>query len=81
MAIQGNMHRCPSAGCDKRVSNEKLMCYAHWKELSWAEQRAVWDSFDKTGGGPEHLRNIAPILERQKERLMPPRNQGKPFGL
>lgn len=74
-------HQCPTAGCDRRVEDSKLMCREHWFELSRDEQQEVWNSLDVNGPGPAHIKAITPILNAQKLRLFPARNQGKPFGL
>jgi hypothetical protein len=38
-------HHCHARGCETRTKPELLMCYKHWKMVSKATQRAVWQHY------------------------------------
>lgn len=75
-------HKCPTANCPVMVDNDsKLMCRDHWFELPLIDRRAIYDSFERNGHGQAHIQEIKPLLDLQRDRLYPRRNQGRPFGL
>ena len=58
-----------------------LMCRSHWHSLTPAEKRTVYESYDMHGPGATHIGEIQPVLKALNDRLYPPRNTGRPFGL
>jgi hypothetical protein len=38
---EAGTHRCPVAGCSTKVSNDKLMCLPHWRQVPLSMQRDI----------------------------------------
>jgi hypothetical protein len=36
------MHRCKAMGCEAQVSDEKLMCWGHWRKVPLILRQQVW---------------------------------------
>lgn len=40
------MHRCPAGRCPREITDDYLMCPAHWRLVPLAIQRAVYAAYD-----------------------------------
>jgi hypothetical protein len=38
-------HTCPAKGCKRRVEDRYLMCGVHWRRVTPATQRAVYQHY------------------------------------
>lgn len=48
------MHRCPGPNCNRKVSEDKLMCRDHWYQVPRELRDNVWRTYRHVPGTRDH---------------------------
>lgn len=66
-------HACPAHGCNKRVPDNKLMCFDHWSMVPRAIQTGIYANYrpgqTAASMSPEYKRFFNEALTYLRERI------------